>query len=118
MERTYFVQMMYIQDMTQLNITDLRTHLRKAIEQVRAGEDIEIVQNGVVVAALVSPERLRPRIVTPNTRAAEALATQMKQQRTALLESEAPLPPLDTLSPEQAASLLEEVKWHREHGDG
>ena len=108
---------MYAIGMTQLNITDLRTHLRKAIEQVRAGEDIEIVQNGVVVAALVSPERLRPRIVTPNTRAAEALVKEMRQQRAALLASEAPLPPLGTLSPQQAASLLEEVKWHREHGD-
>jgi prevent-host-death family protein len=103
--------------MTQLNITDLRTHLRRAIEQVRAGEDIEIVQNGVVVAALVSPERLRPRIVTPNTRAAEALVKEMRKQRAALLASEAPLPPLGTLSLQQAASLLEEVKWHREHGD-
>lgn len=103
--------------MTQLNITRLRTHLREAIEQVRAGEDIEIVQNGVVVAALVSPERLRPRIVTPNTRAAEALAIQMKQQRAALLAPETPLPSLGTLSPQQAASLLEEVRWHREHGD-
>jgi prevent-host-death family protein len=64
--------------MVRLNITHLRTHLREAIEQVRAGEDIEIVQNGVVVAALVGPERLRPRIVTPNTRAAEALVTQMR----------------------------------------
>lgn len=103
--------------MTQLNVTDLRTHLRKAIEQVKAGDDIEIVQNGVVVAALVSPERLRPRIVTPNTRAAEMLATQMRQRRAALLESGAPPARLEGLTSQQAASLLEGVQWHREHGE-
>lgn len=98
--------------MTQLNITDLRTHLRKAIEQVRAGEDIEIVQNGVVVAALVSPERLRPRIVTPNTRRAEALIKEMQAHRQMILAN--PEEPLGTLSAESVTGLLEELSRHRE----
>ena len=114
---TSAVQIMYAHSMTQLKITHLRTHLREAIKQVQAGEDIEIVQNGVVVAALVRPERLRSRIVTPHTRAAQVMSSQMRQRRAALSEFGETPPPLSSLTPRQAASLLEEVKWHREHGD-
>jgi antitoxin (DNA-binding transcriptional repressor) of toxin-antitoxin stability system len=100
--------------MTRLNITHVRTHLREVIEQVQAGEDIEIVQNGVSVAVITHPQRLRPRVVTLNTIKAQELAAQMAEAR-ARLQAGEPLSP-EGLSPERAEEYLQELRWHREEG--
>lgn len=97
--------------MTRLNITHVRTHLREVIEQVQAGEDIEIVQNGVAVAVITHPERLCPRVVTPNVLKAQELAAQLAEARARLEAGESPA--LGTLTPERAAEYLQELQWHR-----
>lgn len=97
--------------MTRLNITHVRTHLREVIEQVQAGEDIEIIQNGVPVAVITHPERLRPRVVTPNTIKAQELAAQMAEARSRLEAGKSV--PLATLTPERAEEYLQELQWHR-----
>ena len=101
--------------MTRLNISHVRTHLREVIEQVRAGEDVEIIQNGLPVAVLVHPDRLRPRVVTPNTLRARELASQLEAARACVAAGQ-PLPPLGTIRAERAEELARERGRERQEG--
>lgn len=103
--------------MTRLSITQLRQNLREAVEQVKAGEEIEIVQNGVVVAALVHPERLRPRVVTPNTVAAHALTAQLEAARSRVRQGGLKLSG-EGIRPERAEELVQDVYRQRAEGEG
>lgn len=101
--------------MTRLKISHLRTHLREAIERVKGGEEIEIVQNGVPVAVLVHPDRLRPRVVTPNTRAAEALMAEYQAAKERIRREGLKLPE-QGLSPERAEELVQDIYRQRQAG--
>lgn len=101
--------------MTRLNISHVRTHLREVIEQVQSGEDVEIVQNGLAVAVLVHPDRLRPRVVTPNTLRARELAAQLEATRASVAAGQ-PLPPLGTIKAERAEELAHDLDRQRQEG--
>lgn len=55
--------------------------MREAIEKVKAGEEVEITQNGEVVAVWVHPSRRRPMVRTPSTVAAERLHEELESLR-------------------------------------
>ncbi|BDP41463.1 hypothetical protein DAETH_14320 [Deinococcus aetherius] len=102
--------------MTRLNISQLRQNLREAVEQVKAGEEIEVVQNGVVVAALVHPERLRSRVVTPNTVAVNALSAQLEAARNRVRQNGLRLSG-EGIRPERAEELVQDVDRQRNESE-
>ncbi|WP_343216485.1 type II toxin-antitoxin system prevent-host-death family antitoxin [Deinococcus aestuarii] len=97
-------------------MSQLRQNLREAVEQVKAGKEIEIVQNGVIVAALVHPERLRPRVMTPNIAAADALAVQLEAARNRVRRDGLKLCSEGT-HPERAEELIQDVDQQRVAGE-
>lgn len=64
-----------------VGVSELRTHLRAVLERVKRGEEVEITQHGEVVATLLHPSRLRQRVRTPRTKAADALLAQLEHAR-------------------------------------
>jgi prevent-host-death family protein len=71
----------YTTSMTSMTVTEVRARLREALEQVKAGEEVELSQNGQVIAVLVHPAKLQTRIRSTNTVAADALLEKLKRAR-------------------------------------
>jgi prevent-host-death family protein len=79
-----FVQqrtVMYDLIMLTMTVTEARARLREALERVRNGEDIELSQNGQVVAVIVHPDKLRTPVRTPNTLAAQDRLERLRTMR-------------------------------------
>ncbi|AFZ67470.1 type II toxin-antitoxin system Phd/YefM family antitoxin [Deinococcus peraridilitoris] len=94
--------------MTQLTASEVRTHLRQVLERVQQGEEIEITQNGRVVATLVHPERLHRRVHTPNTAAAQQLLAGLRADREGV-----PPPDTTSLSADYAEELVQDIRRQR-----
>ena len=94
--------------MTTISVSELRANLKAVLERVKRGEEVQLTQNGEVVAAVLHPDKLRWRAKTPHTAAAERL----------LRELDAPLEPLPepSLSQAEGDALLAEVREAREGG--
>lgn len=92
-----------------IGVTELRSQLKGVLERVKRGEEFAITQNDEVVAALLHPSKLRLRVRTPNTVAAEGLLAEMERFRRnpPLLES--------ALSPDYAEALVRQVREERDH---
>lgn len=86
--------------------------MRQAIEKVKAGEEVEITQNGEVVAVWVHPSRRRPMVRTPSTVAAERLHEELERSRRTK-------PPLASpgISAERAEELIREIRADRDEND-
>ena len=89
-----------------MTVTEARARLREALERVKAGEEVELSQNGQVIAVLVHPDKLRPRVRTANTIAAEALLLSLEQARNQRVTA--------SLSAEAAQDLVSEVRRQRD----
>lgn len=98
--------------MERMTVSQARAQMREAIEKVKAGEEIEITQNGEVVAVWVHPSRRRPMVRTPSTVAAEKLHEALERARRERR-------PLATpgLSAERAEELVRQIRAERDEGD-
>lgn len=83
--------------------------MREALERVKRGEEIQLTQNGEVVAVWLHPSKLRQRVRTPHTLAAERLREQLEQDRRN--------PPQrgDGITAERAEEMIRDVRAEREH---
>ena len=95
--------------MLTLSVTEARARLREALERVKDGEEIKLSQNGQVVAVLVHPDKLRARVRTPNTLAAEDRLEALRALRGAPLKR-----PRQGLSPERAEALVQALHEDRD----
>lgn len=83
--------------------------MREALERVKKGEEIQLTQNGEVVAVWLHPSSLKLRVRSPNTVAAEALAEELASLRKAR-------PPLATpgIGEERAEELIRQIRADRD----
>lgn len=84
--------------------------MRQAIEKVKAGEEVEITQNGEVVAVWVHPSRRRPMVRTPSTVAAERLHEELERLR----REKPPLDEATGLSVERTQELVDAIRAQRD----
>ncbi len=94
--------------MLTLTVTEARARMREALDRVKAGEDVELSQNGQVIAVLVNPAKLRSKLRTPNTVAADKLLENLKRAR----DERRPL--TARLEAEFAEGLAAELRQHRD----
>ena len=94
--------------MNTVTVSDLRANLKTVLERVKQGEEVHLTQNGEVVAAVLHPDKLKGRVRTPNTLAAEQL----------LSAFDSPLEPLPEPSLTQAEGdeLVKELREARDAG--
>lgn len=95
--------------MTTLTVTEVRAHLKDVIERVKRGEEVHITQNGEVVAVWLHPTRVRQRVRTPHTVAADELAEELEALRRAR-----PRLPEPGLSAAYAEALVGEIRADRD----
>lgn len=65
--------------MATIGVTELRANLRDVLDRVKRGEEVIVTQNDEAVAALLHPSKLRMRLRTPNTEAADALLERLRE---------------------------------------
>jgi antitoxin (DNA-binding transcriptional repressor) of toxin-antitoxin stability system len=94
--------------MTTMSVSDLRAHLRDALDRVEKGDRIDITRDGRVVAVLAHPSLLRPKRVTKAILGAEFLRQRLEDARKRPL-AETPEGP--GLSVERAEEI---VRWIHE----
>ena len=92
-----------------MSVTEAGNRIREAVELVKQGKEVELTENGEVVAVWVSPSKFRKEIKTSNITVSENLQTELEKLRKNLL----PLPE-GSLSLEQAESLINEVRSNRD----
>lgn len=95
--------------MAKMTVSQARAQMREAIEKVKAGEEVEITQNGEVVAVWVHPSKRRPIVRTPSTMAAQRLHRELERSREAK-------PPISSpaVRAEHAEELVRQVRADRE----
>lgn len=93
--------------MLTMTVTEARARLREALERVRNGEDIELSQNGQVVAVIVHPDKIRTTVRTANTLAAQDRLEKLRVMRGAQSTRQA-------ISPERADALVNELQKARD----
>ena len=94
-----------------MSVAEAGNRIREAVELVKQGKEVELIENGEVVAVWVSPSKFRKEVKTSNITVSENLQTELEQFRKNLL----PLPE-GSLSLEQAESLINEVRSSRDIG--
>ena len=99
--------------MTQMNVTQVRSKFREVLERVGKGEDIEITQDGKVVAALLHPERARLRRTTLALERAEQMRKDFEVARSSLNREK---PDFGTLSVTFANELVGDIRAERDPG--
>jgi antitoxin (DNA-binding transcriptional repressor) of toxin-antitoxin stability system len=67
--------------MATMTVTEARAKMREAIERVKRGEEIEITQNGEVVAVWLHPSKLHYRVRTPAVIEAEEMLEEFERLR-------------------------------------
>ena len=93
--------------MMTVSVSELRNKMKDVVERVKQGEEVEITQNGEVVSVMLHPSRLRQRVRTQNTIAADNLLQEM-----ARLKNE-PFPE-PGLSAEYAEDLIRHIRAERD----
>jgi antitoxin (DNA-binding transcriptional repressor) of toxin-antitoxin stability system len=101
----------YNTTMLNMTVTEARSNLRQALEHIKNGEEVELSQNGTVIAVMIHPDKLRTRIRTVNTMAADALLANLRRGRSA---SAAPRKLTPSLSLERAMELERDVRAGRD----
>lgn len=96
--------------MATITVSEARTKMRDVLERVKQGEEIEITQNGEVVAVWLHPSKLRYRVRTPAVTEAEKMLAEFER-----LQRERP--PLATpgITEEQAEQRVRELREERDY---
>ena len=90
-----------------MSVSEARSNMREALQRVKAGEEIELTQNGEIVAVWIHPSRLKMRIRTENTVAAENLLEMLNTPMPGLL-------PEPVLQAEQADQWVKDIRQDRD----
>ncbi len=93
--------------MLTMTVTEARARLREALERVRDGENIELSQNGQVVAVIVHPDKIRATVRTTNTMTAQDRLEKLRTMRAAPVARQG-------ISPERADALVNELHKARD----
>ena len=96
-----------------MNVTQVRSKFREVLERVGKGEDIEITQDGKVVAALLHPERARLRRTTLALERTEQMRKDFEVARSSLNREK---PDFGTLSVTFANELVGDIRAERDLG--
>lgn len=94
--------------MATIGVTELRANLRDVLERVKRGEDVIVTQNDEPVAAMLHPSKVRLRVRTANTEAADALLERLAEARREQPERGR------GISLERAESMVEELRSDRD----
>jgi prevent-host-death family protein len=103
--------------MITMTVTEARARMREALEHVKEGQEVELSQNGQVVAVIVHPSKLQSRVRTTNTLAADAFLENLKRTKAqnAGMERRTIKP---VLSAERGADLEQDVRQQRDGPSG
>jgi prevent-host-death family protein len=103
--------------MITMTVTEARARMREVLEHVKEGFDVELSQNGQVIAVIVHPSKLHSRVRTTNTVAAGVLLENLKRSKALNAGTERrTIKPV--LSPERGADLEQDVRQQREGPSG
>lgn len=94
--------------MATIGVTELRANLRDVLDRVKRGEEVIVTQNDEVVAAMLHPSKLRMRIRTPNTEAADALLERLRAASRTGGERG------DGMTPERTESMIRDLSGERD----
>ncbi len=92
-----------------MTVTEARAKMREVLERVKQGEEIEITQNGEVVAVWLHPSKLRYRARTEAIREAERLAERLREARSAPFELKG------SYTLEEAEERIREIREGRDY---
>lgn len=92
-----------------MTVSQARAQMREALDKVKAGEEVEITQNGEVVAVWVHPSTRKPIVRTANTLTAERLHETLERTR-----RERPLVATPGISAKRAEELVEALRDERD----
>jgi antitoxin (DNA-binding transcriptional repressor) of toxin-antitoxin stability system len=95
--------------MSTMTVSEARANMREALERVKKGEEIEITQNGEVVAVWLHPSKLRYRARTEAIKDAELLLEKLREAR------EAPLELKGSYTQEDAEAHIREIREGRDY---
>ena len=103
--------------MLTMTVTEARARMREALEHVKAGQEVELSQNGQVIAVIVHPSKLQSRVRTTNTLAADAFLENLKRAKALNAGTERrTIKPV--LSAERGADLEQDVRQQRDGTSG
>ena len=101
----------------QMTVTEARARLRQALEHVKDGQEVELSQNGQVIAVIVHPSKLHSRVRTSNTLASGVLLENLKHAKAQNASPERrTIKPV--LSAERGADLEQDVRQQRDGSIG
>jgi prevent-host-death family protein len=99
--------------MMTMTVTEARARMREALEHVKEGQEVELSQNGQVIAVIVHPSKLHSRVRTTNTLAADAFLENLKRAKAQKAGTQRrTIKPV--LSPERGADLERDVRQQRD----
>ena len=99
--------------MLTMTVTEARARMREALEHVKEGYEVELSQNGQVIAVIVHPSKLHSRLRTANTLAAGVLLENLKRAK-AISNGVGPRTIKPVLSAEHGADLEQDVRQQRD----
>ena len=103
--------------MLTMTVTEARARMREALEHVKEGYEVELSQNGQVIAVIVHPSKLHSRVRTNNTLAAGVLLENLKHAKAQNASPERrTIKPV--LSAERGADLEQDVRQQRDGSIG
>jgi prevent-host-death family protein len=99
--------------MLTMTVTEARARMREALEHVKEGQEVELSQNGQVIAVIVHPSKLHSRVRTTNTIAAGVLLENLKRAKSQNAGTgRRTINPV--LSAERGADLEQDVRQQRD----
>jgi antitoxin (DNA-binding transcriptional repressor) of toxin-antitoxin stability system len=101
--------MTYNHSMVRMTVSQARAQMKEALEKVKGGEEVEITQNGEVVAVWVHPSKRRPVVRTPGTRLAGRLHEELDRGR-----QERPKVSSSAMTVQRAEELIEQIRSARD----
>ena len=99
--------------MLTMTVTEARARMREALEHVKEGHEVELSQNGQVIAVIVHPSKLHSRLRTANTLAAGVLLENLKRAKT-ISNGAGRRTIKPVLSSERGADLEQDVRQQRD----
>ena len=90
--------------MATMTVSEARARMREALERVKRGEELEITQNGEVVAVWLHPSKLRYRVRTPAVQLSVQLAEELRAARRSPFKLET--------EPTKSENALDEAEAH------
>ena len=95
-----------------MSVTEACNRIQEAIDLVKQGGEVELTQDGEVVAVWVSPAKLQKKMKPSN--ASNIETGESLQEELAAFRKDLPPLPKGSLTSEQAEDLIREVRNNRD----